>query len=107
MDPLWPQNYDPLNSPVLSTLLAALPVVVLLGSIALLRIRIHFSALIGLGTALAIALAVYHMPAKAAGAATLYGAAFGLFPIGSRFPTLQPPPPAVDAEPARRRLADP
>ena len=52
------------------------------GSIALLRIRIHFSALIGLGTALAIALAVYQMPAKAAGAATLYGAAFGLFPIG-------------------------
>src|ERR1039457_3366854 len=82
MDPLWPQNYDPCNNPVLSTVVAALPVVVLLGSIALLRIRIHFSALIGLGTALAIALSVYQMPAKAACAATLYGAAFGLFPIG-------------------------
>ena len=67
---------------MLSTLLAALPVVVLLGSIALLRIRIHFSALLGLGTALAIALWAYQMPAKAACAATLYGAAFGLFPIG-------------------------
>jgi len=33
--------------------IAALPVVVLLGSIALLRIRIHFSALIGLGAAVA------------------------------------------------------
>ncbi|MGO8929093.1 MAG: L-lactate permease [Limisphaerales bacterium] len=82
MDPLWPQNYDPLNNPVLSTVVAALPVVVLLGSIALLKIRIHFSALLGLGTALAIALWTYHMPAKAACAATLYGAAFGLFPIG-------------------------
>jgi lactate permease len=82
MDPLWPQNYDPLNNPVLSTVVAAVPVVVLLGSIALLRIRIHFSALIGLATALAIALWTYHMPAKAACAATLYGAAFGLFPIG-------------------------
>src|ERR1039458_7967973 len=82
MDPLWPQNYDPCNNPVLSTVVAALPVVVLLGSIALLRIRIHFSALIGLGTALAIALVAYQMPAKAACAATLYGAAFGLFPIG-------------------------
>ena len=82
MDPLWPQIYDPLHSPALSTVVAALPVVVLLGSIALLRIRIHFSALIGLGTALAIALLTYRMPAKAAVAASLYGAAFGLFPIG-------------------------
>ena len=82
MDPFWPQHYDPLNNPVLSTVVAALPVVVLLGSIALLRIRIHYSALLGLGAALAIALGVYQMPAKAACAATLYGAAFGLFPIG-------------------------
>jgi lactate permease len=82
MDPLWPQIYDPLNNPILSTIVAALPVVVLLGSIAVFSIRIHFSALLGLGTALAIALWTYHMPAKAACAATLYGAAFGLFPIG-------------------------
>jgi lactate permease len=82
MDPLWAQNYDPFGNPVLSTVFAALPVVVLLGSIALLRIRIHFSALLGLVTALAIALVAYRMPVKAAGAATLYGAAFGLFPIG-------------------------
>ena len=82
MDALWLQNYDPLRSPVLSTLLAALPVVLLLGSIAVLRIRIHFSALIGLGAALAVALLAYQMPMKAAVAASLYGAAFGLFPIG-------------------------
>ena len=82
MDPLWPQNYDPLHSPALSTVVAALPVVVLLGSIAVLRIRIHFAALIGLGTALVIALQAYHMPVKAAAAASIYGAAFGLFPIG-------------------------
>ena len=66
MDALWLQNYDPLHNPVLSTSLAALPVVVLLGSIALLRIRIHFSALLGLGAALAVALLAYHMPVKAA-----------------------------------------
>jgi lactate permease len=35
-----------------------------------------------LGVALAIALFVYQMPAKAAAATTLYGAAYGLFPIG-------------------------
>ena len=36
---VWPQNYDPLGHPVISTLLAALPVVVLLGSIGVAGIR--------------------------------------------------------------------
>jgi lactate permease len=78
----WTQNYDPLHNPLLSTLLAALPVVVLLASIALLKIRIHFAALLGLAVALLVAVVVCGMPARAAGAATLYGAAYGLFPIG-------------------------
>jgi len=78
----WSQNYDPLANTLLSTLIAALPVVVLLGSIALLRIRIHFAALLGLGVALAVAVGMYRMPAEAAAATTAYGAAFGLFPIG-------------------------
>ena len=78
----WAQHYDPLGITVLSTLVAALPVVVLLGSIAFLRIRIHFAALLGLAVALAIALFAYRMPPGRAAATTLYGAAFGLFPIG-------------------------
>ena len=78
----WLQNYDPLGNAFLSTTVAALPVVVLLSAIAIFRIRIHFSALLGLGVALAVALFVYHMPAKAAAATTIYGAAYGLFPIG-------------------------
>src|SRR6266850_4895631 len=82
MPPLWPQNYDPLDNPVLSTIVAALPVVVLLSSIALLKIRIHLSALLGLGVALAIALFAYRMPIKPAIATAIYGAAYGLFPIG-------------------------
>src|SRR5438094_270950 len=79
---VWLQRYDPLNQPALSAVVAALPVVVLLGSIALLRIRIHFSALLGLGVALAIALGIYGMPAKAVAATAAFGAAYGLFPIG-------------------------
>jgi lactate permease len=78
----WPQQYDPLHNAVLSTLLAALPIVVLLGSIAILKIRIHFSALLGLAIALAVALVIYRMPFKAAAASALFGAAYGLFPIG-------------------------
>src|SRR6266568_5580261 len=79
---LWQQDYDPLRNPILSTAAAALPVVVLLGSIAILRIRIHFSALLGLTVALGIALFIYGMPMKAAAAATVYGAAYGVLPIG-------------------------
>jgi lactate permease len=78
----WTQNYDPFGHAVLSTLVAAVPVVVLLGSIALLRIRIHFAALAGLAVALGVALWMYRMPVDIAAATTVYGAAFGLFPIG-------------------------
>lgn len=78
----WAQHYNPLGNAWLSTIMAAAPVVVLLGCIAIVRIRVHFSALIGLGVALGVALLVYRMPADAALATTIYGAAFGLFPIG-------------------------
>jgi len=78
----WAQHYDPLGSAPLSTLVALAPVVVLFGSIVVVRIRIHYAALLGWGAALFIALGVYHMPVKAAGGATLFGAAYGLFPIG-------------------------
>jgi len=78
----WTQNYDPLGNALLSTLVAALPIVVLLGAIAWLHIRIHFAALLGLGVALTVAIGAYQMPVKAASATTLYGAGYGLFPIG-------------------------
>ncbi len=78
----WPQNYDPLGNTFLSTAVAALPVVVLLGAIAWLEIRIHLAALLGLGVALAVALFAFHMPADAALATAGYGAAYGMLPIG-------------------------
>lgn len=78
----WTQNYDPFANAALSTLVAAVPVVVLLGSIALLKLRIHFCALLGLAVALALAVFVFKMPVRTAAATTACGAAFGLFPIG-------------------------
>ena len=78
----WTQNYDPLGNRLLSTVIAAVPVVVLLASIAFFKIRIHFAALIGLAVALVVAMAVFQMPPAAATATTIYGAAYGLFPIG-------------------------
>lgn len=78
----WSQHYDPTGNGVVSTLLAAAPVVVLLGAIAWLRIRVHLAAWLGLGVALALALGVYRMPVQPVLGATGYGAAYGLFPIG-------------------------
>ena len=78
----WPQSYDPLGSPFLSTIAAALPVVVLLGALAWLRLRAHVAALLGVAVALLIAVVVFGMPAGMALAAAGYGAGYGLFPIG-------------------------
>src|SRR5580765_2341883 len=82
MEKTWLQNYDPLHNAFLSTLLAALPVIILLGSIAMFRIRIHFAALFGLLIAILVAVFIYRMPVSAAAATTIYGGAYGLFPIG-------------------------
>ncbi|MEO7298545.1 MAG: L-lactate permease [Verrucomicrobiota bacterium] len=79
---IWLQNYDPLNNAALSTFVAAIPVIILLGSIAFLKMRIHLAAFLGLFCAMAIAAGVYGMPMKSTLATTAYGAAFGLFPIG-------------------------
>lgn len=78
----WSQNYDPLGSPLLSTLLAALPVVVLLGTLAFLHVKAHWSALLGLASALVIAVVVFRMPGRMLTATALFGAAYGLLPIG-------------------------
>ena len=79
---MCPQAYDPLGSPTLSTLLAAVPVVVLLGALGVFRMKAHVAALLGLLSALVVAVGVFGMPARMAAATAAYGAAYGLFPIG-------------------------
>jgi lactate permease len=79
---MFSQVYNPFHSTLLSALVAAIPVVVLLGAIAFLRMKAHIAALLGLIASLAVAIFVFGMPAPMAGMSALFGAAYGLMPIG-------------------------
>jgi lactate permease len=80
---MWPQNYSPVaGSLALSTLAAALPILVLLFLLAVARKPSWMAALAGLASAAAVAGAVYGMPLGLLVSSIFYGAAFGLFPIG-------------------------
>ena len=78
----WVQAYDPLQHVWLSTVLAAIPIVLLLVTLGLLEWKAHWAALTGLGAALVVSVVVYGMPASTAIGAAVDGAAYGLFPIG-------------------------
>ena len=77
----WAQGYNPTSHWQLSTLVAALPIVILLGAMAVLRLKAHVAAIAGLVTALLAAIAVFHMPARLACTAAAYGAGYGIFPV--------------------------
>ena len=77
----WQQGYNPTGHWLLSTLVAAIPIVVLLGTLALGHVKAHYAALAGLTAALITAMVGFHMPARLAAATAVYGAGYGLFPI--------------------------
>lgn len=79
---VWQQIYDPFGNMVISTLLAAVPVVVMLVCLGFLHIKAHIAAGLGLLSALLIAVFAYGMPAEMAGKAALLGGFTGLLPIG-------------------------
>src|SRR5205085_10841036 len=77
----WTQVYDPMGAWWLSTLVAALPVVVLLGLLAVFRVKPHWAALFGALTAIACASLVFQMPWRLSAASLGFGAAFGILKI--------------------------
>lgn len=79
---MWTQNYIPVGNLWLSALLASLPVFVLLFLIGVKRKPAWISALSGLGAAAVVALFLYGMPVGMVLNSAIYGALFGLFPIG-------------------------
>jgi lactate permease len=79
---MWQHNYQPVAGSLgVSAIVAAIPIVVLFVMLGALRKPAWMSALTALGSALVVSLVVYGMPLKLAMISTVYGAAYGLFPI--------------------------
>jgi lactate permease len=79
---MWNQIYDPLGSPALSTLAAAVPVVTLLVLIASGKVKAHIAAIIAVVLTNLITIFVFTMPANMSLRATMLGVITGFFPIG-------------------------
>jgi lactate permease len=77
----WTQVYDPLGHWWLSTLVAALPIIVLFTLLAGLRVKPHWCAIAGAGTAMFVGILVFHMPLILAASAFGYGVAYGVLKI--------------------------
>ena len=79
---MWQHNYEPIAGSLgLSAIAAAIPIVVLFVMLGVLRKPAWMSAAAALVSALLVSLLVYGMPVGLALISTIYGAAFGLFPI--------------------------
>src|SRR5437870_3523977 len=77
----WTQIYDPLGHWWASTLVAALPVIVLLGLLAGFKVKPHWCAIAGALTAVAVAILIFKMPVILAVTSFGYGVAFGILKI--------------------------
>lgn len=78
---IWPQPLDPAHSPLVSTLIAMVPLVIVLVLMGGLRKSGLFSSLCGLGAAGALAVSVWRMPVSLAVASTAYGGVYAVWPI--------------------------
>jgi lactate permease len=80
---MWQHNYTPIHgSLIASSLVAALPIFVLLYLLGVRRTQAWIAALSGLGTTALVSFFLYGMPVTRIVAAAAFGAAYGLFPIG-------------------------
>ncbi|MEW6426197.1 MAG: lactate permease LctP family transporter [Bacillota bacterium] len=78
----WTQTLNPLGNLGLSALVAAVPIIFFLLALAGLRLKGYLAALLTVGLALLVAVFFHGMPVNLALLSTLYGALFGLWPIG-------------------------
>src|SRR5437868_8582997 len=79
---MWEHNYQPIGGSLgMSAVVAAIPIVVLFIMLGALRKPAWLSAVTALVSALLVSLVGYGMPMSLALASTVYGAAYGMFPI--------------------------
>ena len=79
---MWQHNYEPIAGSLgLSAVVAAIPILVLFLMLGAWRKPAWMSALAALVSAFVVALAAYGMPVQLAVLSTIYGAAYGMFPI--------------------------
>ncbi|WP_329054498.1 lactate permease LctP family transporter [Amycolatopsis sp. NBC_01488] len=77
----WLQDYQPAGGLWVSALLAALPIIVLLVALGVVRFSAHLSAALALVTALGVALLLYRMPAALAFDSAAMGVLFGVWSV--------------------------
>ena len=79
---MWQHNYEPVAGSLgVSAAVAAIPILVLFFMLGVKRKPAWMAAASALGSALLVALVAYGMPVSMALISTIYGAAFGIFPI--------------------------
>lgn len=77
----WTQIYDPMGSLALSSLVAAIPMIIIFYMLAIRRTPGHIAGAVAVTSAVLIAIFAYKMPAGLALSATGMGALYGIFPI--------------------------
>jgi lactate permease len=79
---MWQHNYEPVGASLgVSAVVAAIPIAVLFVMLGILRKPAWMAAVTALGSAFVVALLAYGMPVQLALISTVFGAAFGVFPI--------------------------
>ena len=79
---MYKQVFDPVGDSLgLSSIFAAIPIIVLFVLLGGLKMKAHWAALISLAAAILVAIVVYEMPVGQALDSAAEGAVFGIFPI--------------------------
>jgi lactate permease len=77
----WLQHYNPTGNLAISAILAAIPLFILLYMLGIRRSKGHYAGFYATLAAVLLAIIVWRMPIVYALSATVYGMAFGIFPI--------------------------
>ena len=78
----WQQNYDPFGNPWISTIVAAIPLLLLFYPPAVRRTAAHIAATLAAMTCALIAIFVFHMPWTMAAGAIASGWVYGIIRVG-------------------------